>query len=226
MIRVHRIACPTILSDNADQWAESLRVARAEEALRPNETTKKAREKAEKKYNHINVKTALKQMFSEKCAYCESHITHIEYGHIEHYKPKSIFPELCFDWNNFLLCCGVCNGKEYKGNKFPTQEEGGFLINPVDENPNDFFEFEFDVDTGTANILPRNQRGQTTETILGLNRPELVGFRSKIVRKIVCVAILAREGNADALTEIRENSQNDGVYSAFSRMLMLRYNLT
>ena len=43
--------------------------------------------------------------------YCESKITHIDFGDVEHIKPKSPskFPELEFEWENLGIACGKCN---------------------------------------------------------------------------------------------------------------------
>jgi len=57
----------------------------------------------------------------------ESEITHIDYGHIEHFKPKGTpaYYEFAVEWNNLLLACGRCNGAENKGAKSPLANKGG-----------------------------------------------------------------------------------------------------
>ncbi len=67
-------------------------------------------------------------MFANKCAYCESYLMHVSYGHIEHFKPKAKYPQYCFSWDNLLLGCEVCNGKRYKGIKFPLKKKMGHLL--------------------------------------------------------------------------------------------------
>ena len=153
-------------------------------------------------------------------------ISHVGYGHIEHYKPKSKYPADCFEWENLLLGCEICNGSQYKGDKFPLAHEGGPFINPCDENPDDFFEFEFDRATGTANVIPQNRRADTTERELGLNRPDLVKHRSNVVRKLAYVALRARDGDADALAELQRCMENDQEYAAFARALSKRFHLS
>lgn len=165
-------------------------------------------------------------MCCSKCAYCESHLSHVSYGHIEHFKPKSRYRELCFEWDNLLLGCAVCNGKQFKGDKFPSKEEGGPFINPCEELPDDYFSFEFDPDTGTANIVPKNHRASTTVREIGLNRPDLIKHRSDLVRKMAFVALQAKNGNMDALNELRRCMENDQEYAAFARAFHLRFNLS
>lgn len=187
MIQVTRTKKPNVLVVNAENWTkEYLKAKEIYEASR-NPENKKALEKIEKKYNHIDVKDSLKIMFNNKCAFCESHITHVDYGQIEHFKPKSKYRELCFEWNNLLLSCAICNGTSNKGDKFPLENENGPLINPVDENPNDFFRFKYDSDTNKYSLFPKNenQRAITSIKILGLNREDLVDLRTREILKVV-----------------------------------------
>jgi uncharacterized protein (TIGR02646 family) len=225
MIRIARGDKPKILADNETQWTSDYLEKVSAFAVTPSSENKKSKTKAEAKYRHPRIKEALKTAFSGKCAYCESHVVHIDYGDIEHFRPKSKFPELCFHWKNLLLSCGICNDTAHKGDHFPDSEEGGPLVNPADENPDEFFYFEFDPATGTANVLPKNQRGHTTELILGLNRKELVQHRSAVVRKMVYVAICASQGDNEALHEISSCCSKENEYSAFARSLVYRFSL-
>ncbi len=160
-----------------------------------------------------------------KCAYCESHITHVGYAHIEHYRPKIFFSQFCFDWDNLLLGCSVCNGARYKGTKFPDEAEKGPIINPVDENPDKYLSFEYDPETGTANVLGKHDRGSTTVDITGLNRVELIRHRSDVVRKIAFVAIRAKNGDVQAIEELNRCCENDQEYAAFARTLKRKFDI-
>lgn len=65
----------------------------------------------------------------ERCMLCSGS----ESSQVEHYRPKAVFPELAFDWSNYLWVCGLCN--QHKGDRFPPDtEEGGQLINPIDDD--------------------------------------------------------------------------------------------
>ncbi|AYB31662.1 retron system putative HNH endonuclease [Chryseolinea soli] len=99
-----------------------------------------------KAYNSKDIKRALKDLFYGKCAYCETKITTVTVGDIEHFRPKGeIIDEqkkklipgyywLAYDWNNLLLSCNNCNRKTTqetangneegmgKGNQFPLLE--------------------------------------------------------------------------------------------------------
>ena len=209
MIQLTRTKKPNVLVVNAENWTkEYLKAKEIYEASR-NPENKKALEKTEKKYNHRDVKDSLKIMFNNKCAFCESHITHVDYGQIEHFKPKSKYRELCFEWNNLLLSCAICNGTSNKGDKFPLENENGPLINPVDENPDDFFRFKYDSVTNKYSLFPKNenQRAITSIKILGLNRDDLTDFRTKELSKVVFY-----------LEKIIDKNPSDEVLEAFSNV--------
>lgn len=78
--------------------------------------------------------------FSHRCCYCDD-LDQYHGGyrnfHIEHFAPKSIFPQLMWNYDNLLYCCPICN--EAKSNKWVGRTstenvigEQGFL-NPCDD---------------------------------------------------------------------------------------------
>jgi uncharacterized protein (TIGR02646 family) len=210
MIRVTRTQKPALLADNEANWKNAIRMA----------TTDAARKNAQDKYRHDNIKNALIDMFHGKCAYCESDIVHIDYGHIEHFKPKgaSAYYELAVDWDNLLLACGRCNGAENKGNKFPLADKGGPLVNPVTEEPSRHLRFDFDPQLKLANVLGISTRGETTRNTLGLNRPQLLEHRSRFVKKLWLIATFYhKDAEARELIESAINPKEE--YSAFALAL-------
>jgi hypothetical protein len=72
------------------------------------------------------VAIALKDLYNNKCAYCEKLCYHPE---VEHFRPKGrvIGPNpnpygyywLCYEWTNLVPSCHDCNSVEAKGDKFP-----------------------------------------------------------------------------------------------------------
>jgi uncharacterized protein (TIGR02646 family) len=213
MIQVFRTKKPAILDTKEAQWKAAIQAA----------TTKKARLVAQNKYRNKQIKAALTEMFKGKCGYCESRIVHIDYGDIEHFRPKSIpeFYTLAVDWKNLLLACGRCNGAENKGVRFPGAGERGPLIDPTAEDPSQHLSFDFDPVTKLANILGISLRGETTWRILGLNRPELVRLRSDFVKKLWAVAV-RYELDPEAKAIIDQAVNGDEEYAAFSRELKRR----
>jgi len=212
MIKIDRSAKPSILEKKATEWTQKLLTA----------ATAKGKKNAEGKYQHKQIKEALIELFHGKCAYCESKITHIDYGygHIEHFKPKShpIYRALTFEWTNLLLACGVCNGSEHKGKKFPSNSAGGPFVNPCQEKPDDHFEFVYDQTSKLATVVGKTKRGETTERLLGLNRHALREYRSKQVRKLISLKKFAG-ADPEAETIFQEAQQDNAEYAAFARAI-------
>jgi uncharacterized protein (TIGR02646 family) len=161
-----------------------------------------------------DVEATLKRMAgrTERCMYCEdSHGTDIE-----HFRPKTPFPECLFVWTNMLLCCAECG--RLKGKQFPTDAMGEpLLIDPTVDAP--WEHLDFDPETGNVVArfdLERNAfcpKGEKTVETLHLDRRESLAriyqrSYSSIVR-IIVTAIEAVEPDADELIEqLRERDDN------------------
>jgi len=102
--------------------------------------------------------------------YCESKISHIDYAHVEHIKPKAQdkHPQLEFDWGNLGYCCPVCNNK--KGGKY---DDATPYVDPYSEDPADHL-----VPSGNW-LFARmgSERGEITIRDIQLNRAELLERR-------------------------------------------------
>ena len=87
----------------------------------------------------------LKKIFGGFCVYCEERSK----GEIDHFRPKSLHPELVYSWQNWLFACRSCNNA--KGDKWPL---GGY-VDPCAKSsaarPEQYFTF----DTETGEILPK-----------------------------------------------------------------------
>lgn len=113
------------------------------------------------------VRALLEEMASgrERCVYCEDS----EGIAIEHFWPKSRYPQRAFDWSNYLLACTRCNSN-YKRDQFPLAADGGpLLINPVDEDPLDHLLLS----PTTGKLTPASPKGQPSIDVFGLDRPTL-----------------------------------------------------
>ncbi|HZE84399.1 MAG TPA: HNH endonuclease, partial [Puia sp.] len=60
-------------------------------------------------YSDKTVRELLKKMSHGKCVYCESRITAIYNGDIDHFRPKGRYQWLAADWENLLFACPFCN---------------------------------------------------------------------------------------------------------------------
>lgn len=232
MIPVVRSSPPAVLRRNSAKWLTKLREAQTEyQVLNSAPDAKIAQVKqakrwvdnAQNKYRHSEVKTALANMFHGKCAYCESKITIVTYGAIEHFFPKSVYPELTFEWRNLLLSCDFCNDANHKGIKFPLDGNGDpLLIDPTDgiADPRTHLEFVWDGVAGVASVFGRDQRGRAVETIFDLNgingRKELVNHRSSYIKRLFALLRFAQQGDNEAIALLREACDPSAEYSAFA----------
>lgn len=148
-------------------------------------------------YGDSSVKTALKIAQSGKCCFCESKVTHISYGDIEHFRPKAAFNNnkgdklirpgyywLVYDWTNLLFSCQLCN-QRYKKNLFPLlnprsrakspkdniSKEKPVFINPYEENPKRHIGYRQELPYG------KTKRGEETIKALGLDRNDINEMR-------------------------------------------------
>ena len=106
----------------------------------------------------------LKEMFKNCCAYCEGKYVVTSSSQIEHFKPKSLYPNLMFDYNNMNLSCELCN--KAKLNKFDEK-----LINPTVDEPYEHIQFK------AYMIVPKDERGKTTIDMFKLNSNERVNIK-------------------------------------------------
>lgn len=194
----NRIAEPEVLkNDNADPNGEKLKAINYFEG----NIGQKVKFKI---YGDHTVRTTLKQLFHNKCAYCESIITHISYPHVEHWRPKGCVVDetshngyywLATEWSNLLLACGVCNGKANKGNHFPIRRGSNYayrstenlgreqplLINPcVETNPSRHFFYQ-----KRGGIKGTTSEGKKSIEVYGLNRQDLLIERKKIAKIVL-----------------------------------------
>ncbi len=131
---------------------------------------------------------------ARRCCYCEDSCA----DEIEHIKPKHLYPELVFTWQNYVYACGPCNGP--KNNRFrifhsrtgtvldisrkaidPVRKPprgDPLLIDPRCEDPLRFLELEMEA---TFYLLPRlgltkrdQLRAEYTIELLHLNDRDLL----------------------------------------------------
>lgn len=212
MIKISRAAEPTILASRGKTQTD---VEIAKVTANPSRFTDGI-EKLEFDstiYGHQSVKEALKTMQHEKCCFCESKITHIAHGDVEHFRPKAAWYSesikglvrpgyfwLAYAWNNLLYCCQVCN-QRHKRNHFPLSDETSrctypntavhaespLFINPADEEPNLYIGFRGDA----AYAIRGQQKGIETIKGLQLNRKEIRLRRSEKLEMLKMVYQIA-----------------------------------
>ena len=110
-----------------------------------------------------------------KCAYCESKMSSVSFPHVEHIKPKSLFPELVVDWKNLTLACQVCNT-----NKLDYYDEIAPLLNPYEDDPLQ----HLTIVGPTIEGRPGSSTGRRTVDKLKLRRIELIIQRAEKIEAL------------------------------------------
>jgi len=128
-------------------------------------------------------KHILKEEQFSLCAYCEKEIDETSKKlNIDHFKTRNLFPKLTLDYNNLLVSCnspGRCS--DYKDKNIGLADYNK-IINPVLDNPNDFFNYHL-----TGEIYPKlnlspsdKERAESTLELFQLNHRGLVEERKNI----------------------------------------------
>ena len=150
-----------------------------------------------KLWKEDTVKKFLHESQHRKCCYCERIRDQKGDCDVEHFRPKSKYWWLVYDWNNLLISCKKCNQR--KGVKFPLQnnskkavnektnikEESPILINPLTENPEDFIIYHIPENDEPLMMkaIGKCKRGdKTINELTGINDLELLQERAKCFR--------------------------------------------
>lgn len=108
----------------------------------------------------------LKEMYAGCCAYCEGIVGTTGYNQIEHFRPKSKFPELCYEYDNLHLACSKCNSN--KGNKFCED-----FIDPSVDEPTEHIEY-----CGWT-VRGKDDIGKQMINVTKLNDDDRIQYRKK-----------------------------------------------
>lgn len=116
-----------------------------------------------------------------KCVFCESPLEVSGDLEVEHYRAKSLAPDLAFEWTNLLPSCRLCNRS--KGNL----DHGNALLKPDIEDPEPFFWIH--PDTGRLEPHPRLDAAQAhrairTIELCDLQRPGLCTRRAEMLSRV------------------------------------------
>jgi uncharacterized protein (DUF3084 family) len=207
LIALKKLEEPDSLKRNKEKWTKELL-----EAIKTGD--KKLINNKKKKYNQNDVKAQLKKETHGKCAYCESRVTVVAHGDIEHVTPKSIVPEQTFNWENLTFACQICNQNK-------SAKVG--IFDPYNDPLN---EFAF---LAAPFIAGKSVRSKTTIIELDLNRPDLIEDRTAHIevfsRALEAIENEADEGLKDLLLTNLERDLDHGPveYIAMKRALIAAY---
>jgi len=163
------------------------------------------------------VRSTLKAMAAglERCMYCEDSAG----TDIEHFWPKSEYPERAFNWDNYLLACSSCNSN-HKRERFPLDAAGApLLIDPTAEDPRDHLALS----PRTGQYVARTPKGGQSIEVFGLHRDVLEKGRrdawGKIPALLRCYDEACSEGDWHHALEVQRIICRSPFASVFARFI-------
>ena len=204
MIQIPTAPSPAVLAENGDAWGNEYAAA-LNDGRRP----------LPRRYQDDSVRAALRSETHGKCAYCESHIEHVSYSHIEHIVPKSIAPLLVCAWDNLTLACEKCNK-----NKGAYHSVAAPLLNPYRDDVRSELSFDGPM------AIDRSDRARLTIAKLKLNRASLLFRRYEALQAVVNILDLIKafeDGSAlrEALREDLSDKLDSGAeYASCARFFV------
>ncbi len=145
----------------------------------------------------------------ERCMFCEDS----RGTDVEHFRPKSLYPQHAFRWPNFLWICTGCNRS--KGNRFPCDPSGlPLLIDPTTERPWDFLFFDSDTGMITARWEAKtgveSPKGKAMIEVLSTLQHQAVteGRRRTSARLRRCIVTFLSQRRAEDEEVSKESLQN------------------
>jgi hypothetical protein len=168
-------------------------------------------------YRHPEVKASIVKETFDKCAYCESKITHVYWGDVEHIEPKVSVPNKRFDYENLTLACAICNNS--KGDYYNQQAP---ILNPYVDEPKEHL-----VGLGPF-VWHRNgsATGQRTIDLLVLNRDALNERRLECLQRLTALVDRYCKEPAGAIkqilaAQIGEETADSAEYALIARSFLL-----
>jgi uncharacterized protein (TIGR02646 family) len=122
-------------------------------------------------------KEIIAAMSHRKCVYCEVPINAPSAAHVEHFKPKALFPSSAYAWTNYFLGCPGCNVA--KGQNWPKRGE---YVRPDKGDPGRHFVFSKD---GDMNAVKPSSSAAVMVEDFKLKRQWLVAQRRQNVEKML-----------------------------------------
>jgi uncharacterized protein (TIGR02646 family) len=187
LIKLKRPDKPAILVSKENEWLQPLLAAVAQYHGYKN-IPQEEKTKLISYYRHDQIKQTLFPSSFFKCAFCEGQPQENGNIEVEHFFPKSIYPEKIFSWENLLPACRKCN--DAKLTHDPGLEP---MINPYDDDPDASFYYT------DIMIMPvdEDEKAKTTIAVCSLNSARLMKPRADFLISLHFFASKLREGLED-----------------------------
>lgn len=189
-----------------------------------------------------DVRGALIAMHGQVCAYCQGGLPHNDSGDVEHFRPKSEYWWLAYDFGNYLLSCSRCN-RICKQKEFPRPpgcgpwrwvdrhrlwEEEILLLDPATDKVEEWICWElrhkiyFFLVPASDLRQPEALRVETTIGHLQLNFAKLLKQRSEAIICTLKALKHARAGDRKRIREIRRMASRFQPYGATIRQILAK----
>ncbi|KAM3114840.1 retron system putative HNH endonuclease [Phormidesmis sp. 146-33] len=165
------------------------------------------------------------------CCYCGRRIDR-QSSHIEHFQPRTHYPELALEYTNFLASCpGYPEDEASQSGSQPAQEHCGqkkgawydqnLTISPLIENCADYFRYTKDGQILTSDIASMQPAAQETIQQLGLDYSSLRRARARVIEAIEPPDGLTPD-EAQKLIQSYEELDEKGKYGRFCATIVYR----
>ena len=173
MRKLTRTAAPKCLQDHATNWTD--------------EFVKKIANNPSHKFSWRNsacyqaIRQTLVSMTQRHCAFCDGLLGLTSRETVEHFRPKKIFPELAYAWDNLFPCCDLC--QSIKLERF---DEALLKADTEDYAFNNYFTVNYH--TGEIEVSSRSDpnaqaKARITLELYGLNTKDRMKAR---IREMEC----------------------------------------
>lgn len=171
----------------------------------------------------------LRERFRDKCGYCERRCNRGEGPSgsrsptVDHFRPLNQFPELAYEWTNWVFSCRRCN-EDHKGDSWPPSGYVDPCAEEISERPERYFDYNH----STGEIIPRaglpqvaQDKARSTAEDLGLNERDMrvsriqwiERFRDELSQNDISEWLTIVNGYTDAAEE----------YCGITRMFLAQY---
>lgn len=206
MIKLTRGSEPEVLTLNKVQWLTRLKAAIKKYGdYKDIPDDEKASLTCH--YRHQGIRDALIESSNGKCAFCECIPAEGGNVEVEHFKPKAIYPDFTFEWENLLPACRKCNGTKlaHDTHLYP-------IVNPYDYDPKRLF--FYDGLQLKVHACVDSPMGHRTIQVCGLNTVRLWRPRADILVSLLCFA----GSLEDALADFKEAATRQKKLNRFRRI--------
>jgi uncharacterized protein (TIGR02646 family) len=141
----------------------------------------------------------------QQCGYTEIFLDNLYDSHIDHFKKRSLFPQLTFDWNNLIVAAKDASfGANYKDNVAGIQiSDYQNILNPITDKAEDYFYYnEFGQIEPKKTLNPQElKKAERTIEVFNLKDESLRRRRQDVIRNINSCEQLPKEVLVEIFSE-------------------------